>query len=90
MGFFSSLKESYSGNYKEESDRLDRRDRYSGYKTVLQKESEKIEYFSSLDDGGLLAKLNSAWTSDGDKKYIVRELQSRGYSRNANGGYSKR
>lgn len=86
MGFFDSLKEGFLGSYNKESDRLSRR---SGYKTVLEKEYERQEHFSCLGDGELLTKLKSTWTSDDDKRYIVAELESRGYSKNSNGGYSK-
>ena len=86
MGFFDSMKKTF----EEESRKAENRKAHSNYKTLLQLDNERYDTFNGQNDGSLLGKFNSPFTSDEDKKVISRILESRGYSKHKNGTYGRR
>lgn len=82
MGFFDSFKKNFDSKFADESVKASQRN--SGYRNIVQEESERYNNFANQDDGTLLRKYNSTLTSDSDKLIIAQILESRGYSKHEN------
>lgn len=88
MGFFDSFNNSYNKAYGEKSK--------STEFLINQKENKERaeiaerEEVENMNDGMLLQKYKSAWTSVRKKELIEQELYSRGYRKTNNGNWDKR
>ena len=92
MGFFDSFSNSYNKAYDEKLKSTESLINQKEYKEAqaLSTEIAEREEVENMNDGMLLQKYKSAWTSVRKKELIEQELYSRGYRKTNNGNWDKR